>query len=326
MKSVMTVFTLLLVLTWSLSSLAVDEKKIEKKIWVQKNANKAGLGIMVTPVSKEKDGRENGARIIEVFDESEADAIGLEKGDIITEINKQTVNEPADLVKALKDLEEGQEVSLIVVRDGQTKDFKAVLKPFRGHVFAFHGDDFNEDATFDFNPSAHAGKFSRYMQVPEIAGFDGKGGYLGVQVKNLSDQLQTYFEVDNGVLIEEVMKDSPAEKAGLKAGDVITSINDRKIEDPRDLVRTVNYYNPDEEVEVTFTRKGSQDEVKVILTKKPGIKWNARKLKGPRGMQIIKDDDGEEIIIDEEGDAAIFKFNDSKGRSTIEVNKEILIL
>jgi hypothetical protein len=40
----------------------------------------------------------------------------------------------------------------------------------------------------------------------------GKGGYLGVQVKDLSDQLQEYFEVKNGVLVEEVMKDSPAEK------------------------------------------------------------------------------------------------------------------
>ena len=326
MKSLTTVFTFILVLAWSFSALAADEKKIEKKIWVQKEEKKAGLGIMVTTVNEEKDGRKSGARILEVFDGSEADAIGLEKGDIITEVNKQPVNKPSDLVNTMKDLDEGQEVALVVMRNGQLKEFKAVLKPFSGHAFAFHGDDFGGDTAYDFIYTPHAGNFSRPIQLPELAGAGEKGGYLGVQVKNLSDQLLKYFEVTNGVLIEEVMKDSPAEKAGLKAGDVITSINSRKIEDARDLTRTVNFYNPDEEVEVTFTRKGDQNKVKVILAEKSGVKWNTRQLRRPHGISIIEEGADEGMLMDEEGDVKVFKFKDDKGNTSIEVNKEILIL
>ena len=326
MRSFVTMFILILVSVWSLSSHAADEKKIEKKIWVQEQEKKAGLGIMVTNVDKEKDGLEKGARIVEIFDGSEAEAIGLEKGDIITEVNKQPVAEPADLVRVLKDLDEGQEVALAVIRDGRKKDFKAVLKPFSGPVFAFRGEDFSGDPGFDVIPSPHAGQFYRYMQAPEIAGAESKGGYLGVQVKGLSDQLQKYFEVSFGVLVEEVIKDSPAEKAGIQAGDVITSINDRKIEDPGDLVRTVNYYNPGEEVEVSYTRKGRQDEVKVALTEKPAFKWNTRHMRGPHGLQIIKEGDEEEMLMDKKGDLDVLKFNDDRGNTSVEEEREILIL
>jgi len=326
MRSFVTIFILILVSAWSLSSQAADEKKIEKKIWVQEQEKKAGLGIMVTNVDIEKDSLEKGARIVEVFEGSEAESIGLEKGDIITAVNKQPVTEPADLVKVLKDLDEGQEVALVVIRDGQKKDFKAVLKPFSGPVFAFRGEDFNGDPGFDVIPSPHAGQFYHYMQAPEIAGAESKGGYLGVQVKNLSDQLQKYFEVSYGVLVGEVMKDSPAEKAGIKAGDVITSINDRKIEDPGDLMRTVNYYNPGEEVEVSYTRKGRQEEVKVALTEKPAFRWNAHHMRGPHGLQIIKEGDEEGMLRDEKGDVDVLKFNDDRGNTSVEEEQEILIL
>jgi len=314
------------VAAWSLSGRAADEKKIEKKIWVQKQDKKAGLGIMVTRPDKEKDGLEKGARIIEVFDGSEAEAVGLKKGDIITEINAQPVEQPDDLVKVLKDLDEGQKVSLTVVRDGVKKEFDAVLKPFTGSAFAFGGEDLNGDADFDVIHRPQAGQFYSYMTAPEIAGKENKGGYLGVQVKNLSDQLQKYFEVDHGVLIEEVMKDSPAEKAGLKAGDVISSINDRKIEDPDDLVRTINYYNPDEEVQVTFTRKGHQNEVRIVLEEKPAFNWKVRQWKGPHGLKVIKEGDGNALFLDEEGDAKVLEFKDEKGNKSVELEREILIL
>jgi len=321
MKFYITIFTLILVSIWSLSSQAADEKKVEKKIWVQKQEKKAGLGVMVTSPDKEK-----GARIVEVFEGSEAASIGLEKGDIIIEVNKQPVDEPADLVKVLKDLDEGQEVSLVVIRNGQKKDFKAVLKPFSGPVFAFRGEDFSGDPDFDVIASPHTGQFYHNMTAPEIAGAEKKGGYLGVQVKNLGDQLQKYFEVSHGVLIEEVMKDSPAEKAGLKAGDVITAISDRKIKDPDDLVRTVNYYNPGEEVVVSYTRKGRGGEVSVALTEKPGFKWNARHWKGPHGLQIIKEGDGQRIKSDKNGDVDVLKFMDEGGNTSIDIEREILIL
>jgi serine protease Do len=326
MRAFISVLSLVFLITLSVSALAVDEKKIEKKIWIQEGEKKTGLGVMVAEAESKDQSGKSGAAIVEVFAGSEAEAIGLKKGDIITGINNQPVSEPSDLLNALKDLDEGQEISLAVVRDGETKNFKALMKPFSGHAYAFHGDGFPRDVNFGFIPTPHAENFYRYMQVPEIAGAENKGGYLGVQVKSLSDQLQQYFEVSNGVLIEEVMKDSPAEKAGLKAGDVITAINDRKIEDPQDLVRTVNYYNPDEEVEVIFTRKGAEKEAKAVLTKKPGFEWTEGEMMGPHGLKVIKEGDHDAIFIEEGKAPKVIEIDEGDGKKTVEINKEILIL
>ena len=87
--------------------------------------------------------------------------------------------------------------------------------------------------------------------------------FLGVNCEDISDQLREYFKVksDVGVLISEVVEDSPAESAGLKAGDVIVAINKEEIWDSQDLTTTVREYEPEDEVKVKVIRKG---RVKII--------------------------------------------------------------
>ena len=58
---------------------------------------------------------------------------------------------------------------------------------------------------------------------------------LGVQLMPLSDQLATYFGVKGGVLVASVEADSPAARAGLKAGDVISTVNSRAVSDAGDV-------------------------------------------------------------------------------------------
>ena len=58
---------------------------------------------------------------------------------------------------------------------------------------------------------------------------------LGVQLLPLSDQLATYFGVKDGVLVASVETDSPAARAGLRAGDVIVTVNNRAVSDARDV-------------------------------------------------------------------------------------------
>ncbi len=91
--------------------------------------------------------------------------------------------------------------------------------------------------------------------------------FLGVKVESLTDQLRKYFEVSDGlgVLVAEVVEDSPAEKAGLKAGDVITKVEDREVKNHKDLVRGLNYFDPNDEVEIYFVRNKSKKSVDVTL-------------------------------------------------------------
>jgi serine protease Do/serine protease DegQ len=62
-------------------------------------------------------------------------------------------------------------------------------------------------------------------------------GRLGVQLGELTPQLAEYFGAkDGGVLVSSINQGSPAEKAGLKAGDVITSVNGDRVRDSDDLI------------------------------------------------------------------------------------------
>ncbi len=81
-------------------------------------------------------------------------------------------------------------------------------------------------------------------------------GRLGVQVQNLNAQLGEYFEVPDGrgALVMEVMKDTPAERAGLKAGDVITRVGGTTVANPSDLIEALQ--GKEGKVEVTVVRKG----------------------------------------------------------------------
>ena len=91
--------------------------------------------------------------------------------------------------------------------------------------------------------------------------------FLGVRCEDISDQLRDYFKVKSGggVLISEVLKDSPAETSGLKAGDILISINDKEIWDTFDLTRTVNKHKPEEEIIIKVVRKGRVKKINVTL-------------------------------------------------------------
>ncbi len=96
---------------------------------------------------------------------------------------------------------------------------------------------------------------------------DQKDGFLGVQIQDLSDQLSTHFKVKdgNGVLVSEVVADSPAEKAGIKAGDIITKVDDEDIEDASDLTTTIRSYEPESKVSVSVIRDGKKKTLSAKL-------------------------------------------------------------
>lgn len=92
------------------------------------------------------------------------------------------------------------------------------------------------------------------------------GAFLGVVTE----------DHDKGALVEEVQKETPAEKAGLQKGDIITKVGDKKIESPSDLGEAVHAKKPNDEVDITYLRDGKEKKAKVKLGESKG---------GPQGMQ-----------------------------------------
>jgi S1-C subfamily serine protease len=80
----------------------------------------------------------------------------------------------------------------------------------------------------------------------------------------VGDQLATYFGVKGGVLVTSVEMDSPAGRAGLKAGDVITSINSRTVNEPSDVLEEVRRADAGGPLAITVTR--DHKELKLTAT------------------------------------------------------------
>ncbi len=96
-------------------------------------------------------------------------------------------------------------------------------------------------------------------------------GWMGVAIQNVTEQLAEYYGIKEtkGVYIAKVYEGDPADKAGIKIGDVIFMINDKKIDSSRDLTLTIARSSVGEKVNVKLIRDGKEKMVKVKLGKRP---------------------------------------------------------
>jgi membrane-associated protease RseP (regulator of RpoE activity) len=90
----------------------------------------------------------------------------------------------------------------------------------------------------------------------------GDGRQIGVGVSPLTKQLAQHFGVDGGVLINEVRENSPADKAGLKSGDIIVEIDGKAAKGDFDVIRAING-KKEGDVSVTFARDGKRQTVSI---------------------------------------------------------------
>lgn len=97
-------------------------------------------------------------------------------------------------------------------------------------------------------------------------------GWLGVQIQTVTDDIAESLGLDHtkGAMVSMVQDDSPAEKAGLKAGDLVLQVGGAQVENPKDLARKVAAFDPDSEVEFTVFRNGDTVTVTVKLGKLAG--------------------------------------------------------
>jgi serine protease Do len=99
-------------------------------------------------------------------------------------------------------------------------------------------------------------------------------GFLGVMIQNLTPELATAFKLDRttGALIGDVSPGSPAEKAGLKSGDVVTQLNGQAVEDASQLKLRVAQTSPGSKVQLGVNRSGEAKTFDVTLGNLPDSK------------------------------------------------------
>jgi serine protease Do len=96
-------------------------------------------------------------------------------------------------------------------------------------------------------------------------------GWLGVEIKDVDEAVKLQFNLQDtsGVLVNKVLKNSGAEKGGIKRGDVIVAINEDKIKNSRDLSEIISSSDPGQKLKITVIRGGQKQDVEVILGEMP---------------------------------------------------------
>lgn len=210
---------------------------------------------------------EHGAIVNEVVEDSPAEEAGLEDGDVIVAFDGSKVFDADDLLDLIDDSSPGDEIELTISRDGKEKQITVQLGKEPGRkARGGWGRLFGRGNVFGV-PSMPAPPAA--PDLPQIYSFSGGGSrsFLGVSLSDLSDQLGDYFGVEDGrgALITEVEDDSPADEAGLEAGDVIVAIEDEEVDDYDDVIDIVAETEEGDKVVVAVIRDRKELDIEVEI-------------------------------------------------------------
>ena len=170
---------------------------------------------------------EHGVEITMVDMDAPAGKAGVKERDVILEVNGQRLESMEQLRRIIRETPPGRVITLGISRDGQPVTLKATLADRR--KMSHPMPPMPPVATVPAVPAIPAMPAMSF-DMPDVH-VHMNSAWMGVVVENLSPQLGEYFGVRNGegVLVNSVTKGSPADKAGLRAGDVIVRVEKERI-------------------------------------------------------------------------------------------------
>lgn len=206
--------------------------------------NKAMLGVYT-----EKN--DEGAKITEVSKKSAAEKAGLKKDDIITKVGDKTIDSPETLADVIGDKKADDKVIITYKRDGKEAKTEATLQKGNATAFSFDTDDIMKNFDFDFDIAA--------PKAPGAYTFNRKPK-LGLQVEDVED--------GKGVSVKDVDENTPAAKAGLAVGDIITEINDKTVAGVDDIKKETTTAKEGDAIKVKYSRNGKSQTTTIKIPKK----------------------------------------------------------
>lgn len=180
-----------------------------------------------------------------------------------------------------KEVKEKKEAEQIIITRKGNKDEKIVVE-VTGDKVIVNGKEIKDDKDGDITVRRH--------KIKDVWAFGGDGltgawGDHNEQMKLYNDQMKmfnvdenrallgvTTDHADNGAEIQSITKESAAEKAGLKKGDIITKIDDKKIETPDDLTEAIQDHKPGDKVNITYLRDKKEQKASAELGKWKGTR------------------------------------------------------
>ena len=229
------------------------------------------IGVTVRDV-EETDAKENklstatGVLIEEVSEESPAAKAGLKKGDVVVEFDGERVRSVRQFTRLVQETPAGRKTPAAVMRGGQRVSVTIEPRESDGFMFADGKlsalQDLSRDFPFEIPRPATPPAPPATPKPPVPPAFPDFETFvwrtnngLGITVGDLSQQLAEYFGTKDGVLVTSVADNSAASKAGIKAGDVITSFNGSDVTSPSDLRQRIRALHDGDEFTVGVMRE-----------------------------------------------------------------------
>lgn len=202
---------------------------------------------------------DDGVSIKNVETESAAAAAGLEKDDIITEINGEKIKSAAALMKTLEGKKAGEELDVKYLRNGEANRTTVTLKK-SNNIFSFKGEDQEikwegGDNNWNFN----------WIE-------DNQNSSMGVLLGGITDE---------GVKIEGIIKNSGAEEAGLESGDIVTKIDGETVQSVAEIKAILKDKKAGDVVEVRYLRNETENTTNITLGSKKVM------IRKPKDIDII---------------------------------------
>lgn len=202
---------------------------------------------------------ERGAEVAHVDEDGPAAKAGIKEGDVVLQYNGEAVEGVDQFVRMVRETPVGRQVKLVVWRNGSDQTLTATVGERKGGVMHL---PFSDGASVNLPPLPPMPE----VEIPRFQ-MSWQSPVLGIEGESLgqNSQLADFFGVKDGVLVKNVTKNSAAEKAGLKAGDVITKVDDTSVGSTREITSALRAGRNKPTSNVTLVRAKKETTVSVNL-------------------------------------------------------------
>lgn len=240
------------------------------------------LGVEVNDVDSDRVAalnlkEETGVEVLGVDQDAPAGKAGVKEHDVILAVNGTKIESEEELRRIIRETPPGRTVDLLISRNGQQMTLKPTLSA-RNQMVSVWVAPHVEVPEIHVEPHIAPMPPMNFAEPPDVP--DVRVYYnlrsVGAMVENLTPQLRDFFGVKNGtgVLVRSVERGSPAEVAGLKAGDVVVRVGQDAVNDSGDWRRAMRNKSGDVTLGIVRDKREQNVTVKLPARKETGAVWD----------------------------------------------------
>lgn len=219
----------------------------------------AGLGVIA---SETRDG--DSVYVRHVYEDSPAERAGIREGDYIMSVGEEDIETPDELTEAVTDYEPGSTAEITIWRDGTERTVRA--------KFATRAQAFDES---DEAPSRRlVDRFRRFRGQNDREAYEGQttSGTRQEGARDMASNRRAWLGVtlgatddDEGVRVTRVTSGGPAERAGIRVGDILLRVAGSEVTSPDEVAEMLGQMDPNRRVDLTIRRDDDDRRLAVTL-------------------------------------------------------------